>query len=93
MVDITDTGLCRIHAIVEEAKEESDTTQHANIAVDFDSVLLVHQVAELCSCQSTDDAEQHSEGQRSSNHAADEYSYENQTRDCALNKIFHVSWC
>jgi hypothetical protein len=52
---------------------------------------LVHQVAELGSGQSADDAKQYAERYRSSYHAAYQYGYEYQTGNCALNKIFHVS--
>ena len=53
-----DPCLCRVHAIIEEAKEQSNATQHANVAVHLDTFLLVHKVAELSSGHGTDDTEQ-----------------------------------
>jgi hypothetical protein len=53
-----DACLCRIHAIIEKAKEHGNATQHANVAVHLDSFLFVHEVTELGSGHGTDDTEQ-----------------------------------
>jgi hypothetical protein len=52
--------------------------------------LLVHQLAELYSCQSADEAKQNTERQRTSDDATYQDGYEYYSGNGPLDKILHI---
>ena len=85
-----DSCLCGVHSIIEEAEEQGNAAQYADVAVHVDSFVSVHQIAELSGCHGADDAEQQPERQWTSDDAAYQHGYEYQSCNGSLDKIFHV---